>query len=122
VKNLRAASSLPVYLQEPDKIPPQCPSATLTARDFRTAVKSAKEAGAAAWTFHNRRAYDLSASSFESQLAASPEELTFLQNVFADLQGIKWGATVSPPDKEERDRPTHAPSVHGGSPIGSSGR
>lgn len=61
----RAGVQVPIYAGEPD--PGSYGSGV---EEFRAAVRGARAAGAAAWTFHTRIAYDLGSSSLAGRLDA----------------------------------------------------
>ncbi|MEW5859126.1 MAG: hypothetical protein AB1861_17360, partial [Cyanobacteriota bacterium] len=73
----------PVYLQEPQKYSGQ---SSLTPENFTLAIKRAKRAGAAAWTFHTDAGFNLGGSNtIQSQL--QPVERAVLDNLGATLTG-----------------------------------
>lgn len=76
VKQLRKVGK-PVYLGEPGR---WTPGSSLTAENLITAVRNAKETGAAAWTFHTEAGFNLDHATFKSHL--NPKvELAFLDSL-----------------------------------------
>jgi hypothetical protein len=72
VRAVRNVVAQPVYLQEPMPASSVC-EGQLVDRDmahFRSAVASARESGAAAWTFHTRTTFDLVNQSLVEKLQA----------------------------------------------------
>lgn len=81
VAELKAIDKRPIYLQEPTAY--QLAGARSGRDDtdvehFRTALRDARAAGAAAWTFHTRKGFRLDDRSFTSQMEAGEKE--FLVN------------------------------------------
>lgn len=70
VKQLHQARK-PVYLGEPGR---WTPGSSLTAKNLITAVTQAREAGAAAWTFHTEAGFNLDHSTFKSHLNPQVEQ------------------------------------------------
>jgi hypothetical protein len=80
VRELKASSSRPIYLQEPTayQIEGARPGRDDTEIDhFRAALRDAREAGAAGWVFHTRKGFRLDERSFTAQ--QEPGEREFLQ-------------------------------------------
>ncbi len=75
----------PVYLQEPERWMPAHP---YTGANFITAVMQAKNAGAAAWTFHTEASFDLASLSMQQQLAGA--EVDFFNSLPAALASTPW--------------------------------
>jgi hypothetical protein len=73
-------SRVPIYLQEPIAVatlcPPRCAPGDWDSGRFRArdAARAAKQAGAAAWTFHTRSTFDLASISFVERLQADPAQ------------------------------------------------
>ena len=84
-------ASKPVYLGEPEK---WTSGSGFTADNFITAVTQAKSAGAAAWTFHTRAAYNLPGGSLQNTLNTGVEK-TFLDTFSSKLATITWGSGSS---------------------------
>ena len=93
VANLRAAG-MPVYLQEPQawnsglsicgSVEGKGKDADGDANHFRTAVRNARAAGAAAWTFHTRQSFRLHAGgSLRSRIRASATEKALLERLYS---------------------------------------
>jgi len=72
VRAVKTAVAQPVYLQEPMPASTACQN-QLVDRDmthFAQALDSARQSGAAAWTFHTRTAFDLAGQSLVEKLRA----------------------------------------------------
>ena len=90
VRDLRAASGKPIYLQEPLRYKPDENAWWYTAAGLQKAVKEAKRAGAAAWTFHTSAGFYMNQDNFIDQLALYPER-EFLSSFKAGLDQTPWG-------------------------------
>ena len=86
--NSIAPASKPIYFGEPEK---WSSGSTLTADNFTTAVTRAKSAGAAAWTFHTRAAYNLGSNNMQNFLDAGVEK-SFLDTFGPKLAIVAWGS------------------------------
>jgi RHS repeat-associated protein len=91
LRRIAEVSAKPVYLQEPTRWRNQtnsCGGAETTLQSdpdpahFRTALQRAKEAGAAAWTFHTQRAFRLATGSLQQRItelgASDAERMLYL--------------------------------------------
>jgi hypothetical protein len=88
VRELKAISQRPIYLQEPTayQVVGARPGRDDTDADhFRTALRAAREAGAAAWVFHTRKGFRLDDRSFTAQ--QEPGEREFLRTLEASRAG-----------------------------------
>lgn len=83
VQALRTATSLPIYLQEPERYTPGSP---VVANDFMVAVQGAVNGGAAAWTFHTEGTFKLDAR----EVFLAPVELEFLDSRLPTLNRATW--------------------------------
>ncbi|HUU36322.1 MAG TPA: hypothetical protein VMW48_19795 [Vicinamibacterales bacterium] len=86
VQKVREITSLPVYLQEPDRWVSDSP---LTSSDFLTAVQGAVNGGAAAWTFHTEATFKLNAQGWQP-LLNQPVEFDFLDQKLPLLNRSSW--------------------------------
>ena len=86
--NSISPSSKPIYFGEPEK---WSSGSSLTADNFTTAVTRAKSAGAAAWTFHTRAAYNLGSNNMQNFLDAGVEK-SFLDTFGPKLAIVAWGS------------------------------
>jgi hypothetical protein len=70
VRQLKDGETRPIYLQEPTAFQRAGARADddAAALHFVSAVRAARDAGAAAWVFHTRKGFDLSQRSFQDQL------------------------------------------------------
>jgi hypothetical protein len=91
-----AGAGIAIYFQEPTAWGRDRSSDDRTPAHFTAAVRHAKAAGAAAWTFHQRAGFDLSRRSFLEQLAdgAAPEAdpVSVLRALRPAADGTSWGA------------------------------
>jgi len=77
VGELKTISKRPIYLQEPTAYQQAGARAGRDDTDvehFRSALRAAREAGAAAWLFHTRKGFRLDDRSFTSQQEAGERE------------------------------------------------
>jgi hypothetical protein len=89
--NVRAllAAGRPVYLQEMARAPDRgvtCFDARGEPNPFLEAVRMARDAGAAAWTFHTGAAFRLDIRRFQSELSVCKAEKDFLDGLKGILQ------------------------------------
>jgi hypothetical protein len=82
--NPGSSTCTPVYLQEPAFSAP-------SSQAFIDAVKNAKAAGAAAWTFHTEKGFDLDTQTMQAQLTAL--ELGFFNGFKTQLDAVSWEGT-----------------------------
>lgn len=78
---------VPIYLQEMARAPDRgvtCARETPEVNPFVEGVRSARRAGAAAWTLHTDAAFRLDIQSFQDELASCPRESDFL-NLLGEL-------------------------------------
>jgi hypothetical protein len=85
----------PIYLQEPmpfRKFHPECGhSEWPRAGSARRAARAAREAGAAAWTFHTRQSFDLRSRTLVEILEGDPEQKTELEAISAAVGSSSGG-------------------------------
>ena len=77
VGDLKAIDKRPIYLQEPTAyqlVGARSGRDDTDVEHFRTALRDARAAGAAAWTFHTRKGFRLDDRSFTSQMEAGDKE------------------------------------------------
>jgi RHS repeat-associated protein len=103
------AGNKPVYLQEPqawDSGLTICNTPDSSRGDrvpghFRTAARTAKAAGAAAWTFHTRQGFDLRNTSLKSRIQADAVERELLEgtpavpSLAAEVSATPWPVGVT---------------------------
>ena len=102
------AGNKPVYLQEPQAWDsglticniPDSSRGDRVPGHFRTAARTAKAAGAAAWTFHTRQGFDLRNTSLKSRIQADAVERELLEDLVvpslaADVNAIPWPVGVT---------------------------
>lgn len=83
VRTLRAGG-LPIYLQEMARAPDRgvtCDRVDLEADPLVQALRAARLAGAAAWTFHTGAGFQLDVRPFQQELASCPREVDFLERL-----------------------------------------
>lgn len=79
-KEAAGPGRLPVYLQEPTGWGSRSDDDT-EAEHFRRAARAARQAGAAAWTFHQRVGFNLQRESFKARIARDPAMKTALESL-----------------------------------------
>ena len=103
------AGNKPVYLQEPQAWDsgltfcnvPDSARGDRVPGHFRTAARTAKAAGAAAWTFHTRQGFDLRNTSLKSRIQADAVERELLEgtpavpSLAAEVSATSWPVGVT---------------------------
>jgi hypothetical protein len=84
--------NLPITLQEPTPWQDDRNGAHM-----KTAVRGAKQACAASWTFHTRTAFNLTNSSFQRRLDLDLSQRQALQELKGAADGVAWGCNITPP-------------------------
>jgi hypothetical protein len=83
------ASGKPVYLQEGARAPDRgvtCDRAAHEQNPLQAALRAARDAGAAAWTFHTHAGFELARRRFQDELRACPTEWEFVEGLVSGLR------------------------------------
>ena len=81
--------SVPIFLDEPQRWQDDS-----NVEDMKIAAQGAKRAGAAAWTFHTRTAFNLTDLSFRRRLEFDPPQAPAMEQLRGAADAVSWGANL----------------------------
>ena len=98
IRSALGANPLPIYLGEPTAFGSRT-NDDQTATHHRLAAAAAKQAGVAAWTFHQRAGFNLANESFRTRLTTSTVAATEATAVRTAIDAATWG--LNPADETD---------------------